>query len=61
MEILQQLRSVYQTLERVTVVGGSNIENMYGAFYGLSRAINALEVQIQQEQLKEEESSVEAK
>lgn len=55
MDILNQLRMVYQSLERMKVNGGENVECLYGAFYGLTQVINQLQQQAQEvEEIKEE-------
>ena len=45
MEILNQLKSVYSTLNTVTISGSSNIDKLYGCFYVLTQVIQELEIQ----------------
>lgn len=51
MDILNQLKSVYATLDAVTISGSANIDKMCGCFYMLGQIIQKLEVQNQSEQV----------
>lgn len=43
MDKLQQLRAVYNTLNKITVAGDANIEYLYGCFVTLSQVIKEME------------------
>lgn len=45
MDIIEQLKSVYTTLDTVTISGNSNINKIYGCFYVLTQVIQELESQ----------------
>ena len=45
MEILNQLKSVYATLDKISISGSENIDKLYGCFYVLTQAIQELERQ----------------
>lgn len=45
MNILNQLKSVYSTLDTISISGSANIDKMYGCFYVLTQAIQELERQ----------------
>lgn len=47
MDILNQLKSVYTTLDTVTISGSANIDKMCGCFYMLGQIIQKLELQKQ--------------
>ena len=47
MDILQQLKNIYSALNRMTINGDSNVENMYAIYYTLSQLIQQLEAQAQ--------------
>ena len=54
MEILNQLKSVYSTLNSVTISGSANIDKLYGCFYVLTHVIQELETQELDKQEKDE-------
>lgn len=54
MDILQQLRNIYGALNRMTINGDSNVENMYAIYYTLTQLIQYLEAQAQSDQVEEE-------
>lgn len=45
MDILNQLKSVYTTLDSVSISGSANIDKMCGCFYVISQVIQDLEKQ----------------
>lgn len=47
MNVIDQLKSVYTTLNAVTISGNQNIDKMYGCFYVLGQVIQELEKQNQ--------------
>lgn len=56
MDVVQQLRGIYNTLNRMTISGDSNVECLYGCYYTLTQLIQYLEAQ-QVEAEKTQESS----
>lgn len=47
MDTLSQLKSVYTTLDAVTISGSGNIDKLCGCFYVLGQIIQELELQNQ--------------
>lgn len=45
MDILNQLKSIYTTLDTITISGSANVDKMCGCFYVLTQVINELEKQ----------------
>ena len=56
MDILNQLKSVYATLDKISVSGSENIDKLYGCFYVLTQVIQELE---RQEVDKQEKGKIE--
>lgn len=55
MEILNQLKSVYATLDKINVSGSTNIDKMYGCFYVLTQVIQELEA-LEKEKFNKEQT-----
>lgn len=58
MDILEQLKIIYNTLEKLSISGSANVDKMYGCFYVLTQVIQELEVQKKEmlEQLEKEKA-----
>lgn len=54
MDVIEQLKSIYTTLDAITINGNSNINRMYGCFYVLTQVIQELERQEKEEQTVKE-------